>query len=41
MSRVQLSINVSDLDAAVAFYTKMLGTGPGQAAARLCQLRRQ
>jgi catechol 2,3-dioxygenase-like lactoylglutathione lyase family enzyme len=30
MSRVQLSINVSDLDAAVAFYTKMLGTGPAK-----------
>jgi len=30
MSRVQLSINVSDLDAAVAFYTKMLGTPPAK-----------
>ena len=30
MSRMQLSINVSDLDAAVAFYTKMLGTGPAK-----------
>jgi catechol 2,3-dioxygenase-like lactoylglutathione lyase family enzyme len=30
MSRVQLSINVSDLDAAVAFYTKMLGTAPAK-----------
>jgi catechol 2,3-dioxygenase-like lactoylglutathione lyase family enzyme len=30
MSRVQLSINVSDLDGAVAFYTKMLGTPPAK-----------
>ena len=28
MSRVQFSLNVSDLDAAVAFYTRLLGTGP-------------
>jgi catechol 2,3-dioxygenase-like lactoylglutathione lyase family enzyme len=26
MSRVQLSINVSDFDAAVAFYSRMFGT---------------
>ena len=30
MSRVQLSINVSDLDAAVDFYTRMLGTAPAK-----------
>ena len=30
MSRVQLSINVSDLDAAVAFYTRLLGTAPAK-----------
>lgn len=30
MSRVQLSLNVSDLDAAVAFYTRLLGTGPAK-----------
>ena len=26
MSRVQLSINVSDFDAAVAFYSRLFGT---------------
>ena len=30
MSRVQLSLNVSDLDAAVAFYTRLLGTSPAK-----------
>ena len=30
MSRVQLSLNVSDLDAAVAFYTRLLGTTPAK-----------
>ena len=30
MSRVQLSINVSDLDAAVAFYSRLLGTAPAK-----------
>ena len=30
MSRVQLSINVSDLDAAVAFYSRVLGTPPAK-----------
>ena len=30
MSRVQLSLNVSDLDAAVAFYTRLLGTPPAK-----------
>ena len=39
MSRVQLSINVSDFDAAVAFYSRLFGTGTGQAAAGVCQLR--
>jgi catechol 2,3-dioxygenase-like lactoylglutathione lyase family enzyme len=30
MSRVQLSINVSDLDAAVAFYSRLFGTTPAK-----------
>ena len=30
MSRVQLSLNVSDLDAAVAFYTRLLGVPPAK-----------
>jgi len=30
MSRVQLAINVTDIDAAVAFYTKLFGTGPAK-----------
>lgn len=30
MSRVQLSINVSDLDEAVAFYTKLFGSAPAK-----------
>jgi catechol 2,3-dioxygenase-like lactoylglutathione lyase family enzyme len=30
MSRVQLSLNVSDLDVAVAFYTRPLGTPPAK-----------
>jgi catechol 2,3-dioxygenase-like lactoylglutathione lyase family enzyme len=28
MSRVQLALNVGDLDQAIAFYTKLFGTGP-------------
>jgi catechol 2,3-dioxygenase-like lactoylglutathione lyase family enzyme len=28
MSRVQLALNVSDLDEAVAFYSRLFGTGP-------------
>ena len=28
MSRVQLSINVNDLDAAVAFYSRLFGVAP-------------
>jgi Glyoxalase/Bleomycin resistance protein/Dioxygenase superfamily len=30
MSRVQLAINVSDLEAAVDFYTKLFATGPAK-----------
>jgi catechol 2,3-dioxygenase-like lactoylglutathione lyase family enzyme len=30
MARVQLALNVDDLDASVAFYTKLLGTGPAK-----------
>ncbi len=30
MSRVQLALNVSDLDAAVAFYSKLFGTTPAK-----------
>ncbi|MFP5376309.1 MAG: ArsI/CadI family heavy metal resistance metalloenzyme, partial [Acidimicrobiia bacterium] len=30
MSRVQLALNVSDLDAAVAFYSTLFGTGPAK-----------
>jgi catechol 2,3-dioxygenase-like lactoylglutathione lyase family enzyme len=30
MARVQLALNVSDLDAAVAFYSKMFGTPPAK-----------
>jgi len=30
MSRVQLSLNVSDLDTAVTFYTRLLGTAPAK-----------
>ena len=28
MSRVQLALNVSDLEAAITFYSKLFGTGP-------------
>ncbi|HEY4459865.1 MAG TPA: ArsI/CadI family heavy metal resistance metalloenzyme [Pseudonocardiaceae bacterium] len=28
MSRVQLALRVADLDASIAFYTKLFGTGP-------------
>ena len=31
MSRVQLAINVSDIDAAIEFYTKLFGVGPAKA----------
>lgn len=30
MSRVQLALNVGDLDAAIEHYTKMFGTGPAK-----------
>ena len=30
MSRVQLAMNVADLDEAVAFYTKLFGTEPAK-----------
>jgi len=30
VSRVQLALNVSDLDAAVAFYSRLFGTGPAK-----------
>ena len=30
MSRVQLALNVDDIDEAVAFYTKMFGTEPAK-----------
>lgn len=30
MSRVQLALNVADLDASIEFYTKMFGTGPAK-----------
>lgn len=30
MSRVQLALNVSDLDSAVAFYSKLFATGPAK-----------
>jgi catechol 2,3-dioxygenase-like lactoylglutathione lyase family enzyme len=30
MSRVQLALNVSDLEAAVAFYSKLFGTAPAK-----------
>ena len=30
MSRVQLALNVEDLDAAIAFYSKLFGVGPAK-----------
>ncbi|MBV9794675.1 MAG: VOC family protein [Actinobacteria bacterium] len=30
MSRVQLALNVNDIDAAVAFYTRLFGTAPAK-----------
>ena len=30
MSRIQLALNVDDLDEAVTFYSKLLGTGPAK-----------
>ena len=30
MSRVQLALNVNDIEEAVSFYTKLFGTGPAK-----------
>ena len=40
MSRVQLALNVEDVDESVAFYSKLFGTEPAKRPARLRQLRR-
>ena len=32
MSRLQLALNVNDIDEAVAFYSKLFGTGPPRPA---------
>lgn len=34
MFRVQLSLNVTDFDAAVAFYSRLFGTAPASSAVR-------
>ena len=39
MSRVQLALNVSDIDEAVAFYSKLFATEPAKRRAGLRQLR--
>ena len=39
MSRVQLALNVSDLDAAVGFYSKLFAHRTRQAAPRIRELR--
>ena len=39
MSRVQLALNVADLDEAVEFYTKLFGTAPAKIRDGLRQLR--
>ena len=39
MSRVQLALNVSDLDEAIAFYSKLFGTEPAKLRPGLRQLR--
>ena len=39
MSRVQLALNVSDLDAAVAFYSKMFSIEPAMRSGRPFALR--
>ena len=39
MSRVQLALNVSDLDAAIAFYSKLFATEPAKVRPGLRQLR--
>ena len=41
MSRVQLALNVDDLDEAVAFYSKLFDAEPAKRQARLRQLRRR
>ena len=30
MSRVQLALNVTDIEASIAFYTKLFGAGPAR-----------
>lgn len=39
MSRVQLALNVADLDASIEFYTKLFGTEPAKVREGLRQLR--
>ena len=39
MSRVQLALNVDDLDEAVAFYSKLFSAEPAKRKAGLRQLR--
>ena len=39
MSRVQLALNVDDLDASIAFYTKLFQTPPAKVRDGLRQLR--
>ncbi len=39
MSRVQLALNVNDIDEAVSFYTKLFGTGPAKRRPRVRELR--
>ena len=41
MSRIQLALDVDDLEASIAFYTRLLGTDAGQAPPGLRQLRRR
>ena len=40
MSRVQLALNVADLDEAVAFYSKLFAHRPGEGAARATRTSR-
>ena len=40
MSRVQLALNVDDLDEAVTFYSKLFNAAAGQTQGGLRQLRR-
>ena len=37
--RIQLAINVDDLEESIGFYRKLFGAELGYAPARLCQLR--